>query len=60
MSYLPKAGSGQGDPFSPVLFSFCVAFVLHLLTTIRGLSSYMYADDLCSIIEGKNLVCTLS
>ena len=55
VSYRPKAGTGQGDPFSPVLFSFCVAFVLHLLSKIQGLSSYMYADDLCSIIEGTNL-----
>ena len=47
VSYRPKAGIGQRDPFSPVLFSFCVAFVLHLLSKIQGLSLYMYADNLC-------------
>ena len=60
VSYVPKAGIGQGDPFSAVLFSFCVSFVLHLLSTIRGLNSYMYADDLCTIVEGANLVSTLA
>ena len=58
--YVPKVGIGQGDPFSPVLFSFCVSFVLHLLSTIRGLNSYMYVDDLYTIVEGTNLVSTLS
>ena len=60
VSYVPKAGIGQGDPFSPVLFSCCVSFVLHLLSTIRGLNSYMYADDLCAIVEGVNLAATLA
>ena len=60
VSYVPKAEIGQGDPFSPVLFAFCVSFVLYLLSTIRGLNSYMYADDLCSIVEVANLVSTLS
>ena len=60
VSYIPTAGIGQGDPFSSVMFSFCVSFVLHLLSTIRGLNSYMYADDLCSIVEGATLVSTLS
>ena len=31
--YIPRAGIGQGDPFSPVLFSFCVSFVLHQIPT---------------------------
>ena len=53
--YRPKAGIGQGDLFSPVLFTFCFVFVLHLSSKIQGLSSYMYADDLGSIIEGTNL-----
>ena len=52
VSYVPKAGIGQGDPFSPVFFSFCVSFVLHLLFTIRRLNSYMYTDDVCTIVEG--------
>ena len=59
VNYMPKAGIGQGDPFSPVLFSFCVAFVLHLLSEITNMDSFMYLDDLCAIVEGPQLGRTL-
>ena len=60
VGYLPKAGIGQGDPFSLVLFSFCVSLVLHLLTTVRNMISFMYAYDLYCIIAGVHLVRTLA
>ena len=60
VSYLPKVGIGQGAPFSHIFFSFCVSFILHLLFAVQGLTSFMYAVDVCSIIEGVNLVHTLS
>ena len=58
--YLQKVGIGQGDPFSTLLFSFCVSFVLHLLSGILGLTSFMYTDHLCSIIGGANLAYTFA
>ena len=35
VSYLPKAGIGQGDPFSPVLFSFCLFCVTPVVHCAR-------------------------
>ena len=54
--FLLKAGFGQGDPFSPVLFSFCAAFVLYRIDQIPRSGPYMYADDLCVLISGRQIV----
>ena len=57
--FCPWAGIGQGDPFSPVLFSFCVSLVLYLIGMILRVSSYMFADDLRVLIGGKRVVLVL-
>ena len=49
------AGIGQGDPFSPVLFSFCVSFVLFGFDSLMHVQAYMYADDLGALIQGRHV-----
>ena len=49
------AGIGQGDPFSPVLFSFCVSFVLFGFDSLMHVQAYMYADDLGALIPGRHV-----
>ena len=51
----PAAGIGQGDPFSPVLFSFCVSFVLFGFESLTHVQAYMYADDLGALIQGRHV-----
>ena len=51
----PAAGIGQGDPFSPVLFSFCVSFVLFGFDSLMHVQAYMYADDLGALIQGRHV-----
>ena len=50
-----EASIGQGDPFSPVLFSFYVSFVLYPLERVQRSLPFMYADDLCVIISSKRI-----
>ena len=40
--FRPEAGIGQRDPFSPVLFSFCVSFVLYPLERVQRSLPFMY------------------
>ena len=47
--FRPEARIGQGDPFSPVLFSFCVSFVLYPLERVHRSLPFMYADNLSII-----------
>ena len=54
--FQPQAGIGQGDPFSPVLFSFCVSFILYPIERVERSVPYMYADDLCIVISGTRIV----
>ena len=51
----PQSGIGQGDPFSTVLFSFCVSFVLYPIEEIPRTNPYMYVDDLCVLIRGMRI-----
>ena len=46
-------GIGQGDPFSPLLFSFCASFVLFLFDDLVGAYPFMYVDDLCVLIISR-------
>ena len=45
--FFPRAGIGQGDPFSPVLFSFCGSFLLHRLSSLKSTDPYLYVGDYC-------------
>ena len=36
VTFLLRAGIGQGDPFSPLLFSFCASFLLFLFDDLEG------------------------
>ena len=51
VTFLPYSGIGQGDPFSPLLFSFCVSFVLFLFDELVGAYPFMYVDDLCIVLS---------
>ena len=43
------------DPFSPILFSFWVSFVLYPVEAIPRTNPYMYVDDLCVSIRGMRI-----
>ena len=51
--FFPTVGIGQGDPFSPLLFSFCVSFLLHRLSELPRTDPYLYVDDLCIMLTGR-------
>ena len=51
--FQPKADIGQGDPFSPLLFSFCASFVLFMFDELIGAYPFMYVDDLCVLISSR-------
>ena len=53
--FFPRAGIGQGDPFSPLLFSFCVSFLLHPLYGLHCTDPYLYVDDLCFLLTGNKV-----
>ena len=58
-SFHPGPGIGQGDPFSPLLFSSCASLVPWRLKTVAGLQPYMYVDDLAGLIPGKMVATAL-
>ena len=44
--FYQEAGIGQGDPFSPQLFSFCTAIIICPLRQPRvKMRMYLYVDD---------------
>ena len=51
--FTPGAGIGQGDPFSPLLFSFCASFVLFAFDSVSSAFPFMYVDDLCVLITSN-------
>ena len=44
--FYQEAGIGQGDPFSPQLFSFCAAIIIYPLRQLRvKMGMYLYVDE---------------
>ena len=52
----PKAGIGQGEVFSPLLFSFCASFLIFPLNhTLGGVGIYRYVYDLLVTVPHKGM-----
>ena len=46
VKFYQEAGIGQGDPFSPQLFSFCAAIIIYPLRQLRArMGMYLCVDD---------------
>ena len=53
VTFQPRASIGQGDPFSPLLLSFCASFVLFMFDESVGAYPFMYVDDPCVLISSR-------